>query len=118
MYRRAWSVGLIVFFIWIINVAVYTFIAKLLPVHPFLRDSLLFFRKGVNAYLIVFFALWGYCFAYIMMSEYGLAAMCALAAQITGGKVLMPFRFFKAHVVEYEGHLEEKKSKEPIDKED
>ncbi len=118
MYRRGLSVAGLVFLVWFVNTWIYTITATLLPLHPFFRDSLLFFRKNTNAMFIVFLSLVGYFIAFIGTGQYGLAVGSFIASAIAWEKVRFPFDFYKAHVVEYEGHLEEskKKSKKPLDK--
>lgn len=117
MFQMGFHAVVMAVFFWFVNVVLYSICVRILPLHPFLKDSLLFFKKSVNAYIIMWFVLCGYFLYFLVMKQMMEAALCALAAWILMDKISLPWDFFKAHVVEYEGHFEkdEEKSDKTID---
>jgi hypothetical protein len=120
LHLRGMTAGVTVFLVWFFNLGVFSMLASFLPVHPFLRQSLVFFKKRINAWLILYLSLWVYCFGYAFVGEWPLAIGCGIAALIVWEKLTFPWEFYKAHVEEYEGHLEKskKESNESLDNDD
>ena len=120
LHLRAMTAGVTVFLVWFFNLGIFTLLASFLPVHPFLRQCLAFFRKRISAWIILYLSLVVYCFGYAFVGEWPLAIGCGVAATIVGEKLRFPWEFYKAHVVEYESHLKknEKESKESLENDD